>query len=119
MRELEAEVERLREQLAASERRRRIDQLLVEGEAIDVEAARLLTESALAQMDEADVDAAVEELKRRKPYLFRRRRTASGAMAAHPRGEAPLDESAAEAAASGDRRDLLRYLRLRRRQRPA
>ncbi|MEM9417484.1 MAG: hypothetical protein AAGA25_00335 [Planctomycetota bacterium] len=66
-------------------------------------------------MDEPDVDAAVSELRRQKPYLFRqRRRSTDSAMA--PRVELPAaEEKAAErAAATGDRRDLLDYLRLRR-----
>ena len=112
------ELEQTRCQLDAAERRRRIDQLLIESEAIDLEAARLLTEAAVEQMDGADVDEAVAQLRQRKPYLFRRTQPSSGGPLS-PRLREPaveLDEAAATAVASGDRRDLLRYLRLRRSQ---
>lgn len=112
------ELERTREALDSAERRRQIDLLLIEAEARDLEAARLLTEAAVAQMDEVDVEAAVSELRRRKPYLFRSvdRGGSPGGRSQRYRGGAgdQLDEAAAEAAVSGNRRDLLRYLRLRR-----
>jgi hypothetical protein len=104
-----------REQLEAAERRQRIDQLLIESEAIDLEAARLLTEAAVSQMDEADVADAVAELRQRKPYLFRNRRSVGGMGARGTGGtHLQLDEAARQASFSGDRRDLLRYLRMRR-----
>jgi hypothetical protein len=123
-RELEAkfaqtqrELEQARKQVEAVERRQRIDQLLVESDAIDLEAARLLTEAAVSLMDEADVEAAVRELRRKKPYLFRQRGSVSGGpMSARSRQGARRDlgDAAETAAMSGDRRDLLRYLRMRR-----
>jgi hypothetical protein len=118
--EAQAELETLRRSLSetrreleGTERRQRIDQLLVEADAIDLQAARLLTEAAISEMDEADVAGAVDDLRRHKPYLFRRR-DQEGAMSPRPRPADPSDEAAAHAAATGDRRDLLRYLRLRR-----
>ena len=121
---LERELGEARRTIEALERRQKVDALLVESEAVDVEAARLLTERAVEQMDEPDVSAAVEELRRHRPYLFRRRGGGGdgggggGVMAAREEegdgGE--VNQAAAEAAASGDRRDLLRYLRLRRRK---
>ena len=120
--ELERELGEARRTIEALERRQRVDALLVEAEAVDLEAARLLTERAVEQMDEPDVSAAVEELRRHRPYLFRRREGGAGGgggvMAAREEegdgGE--VSQAAAEAAASGDRRALLRYLRLRRRK---
>lgn len=105
-------------QVALTERRRQIDQMLIESDAIDLEAARLLTEATIEQMDDADVELAVEELRARKPYLFRRSATCSGgSLSPHPRRNGhPASEAAEAAAVTGDRRDLLRYLRLRRRQ---
>jgi len=100
------------------ERRSAIDQLLVEAEAIDLEAARLLTAAAVEQMDEPDVAEAVAELRRSKPFLFRRNGSAATAMSARAdgsrRADDAADHAAAEALATGDRTDLLRYLRLRR-----
>lgn len=123
LRRLEAELEALRKQaqeaqetIARLERRQQIDALLTEADVIDLEAARLLTEAAIAGMSEPDVKLAIEDLRRHKPWLFRRS-GAGGAMAMGPRQEArnlSVEEAAQAAAASGDRRDLLRYLRLRR-----
>lgn len=118
------------------ERRQQIDAALVEAEARDMGVARLLTEQAVSEMDEADVQAAVAELKKEKGYLFGgvnggdeyqslRPRTGAqarrggggsgGVMSARVEGGNREAEVAAErAAVSGDRRDLLRYLRLRR-----
>jgi hypothetical protein len=125
-RELQAKSQRvmeLEETIAELERRSAIDQLLIEAEAIDLEAARLLTESAVRQMDESDVAEAVAELKRAKPFLFRQRKPSAsnmsaridGANGAHAASDA-IEHAAAEAHATGDRTDLLRYLRLRRKQ---
>lgn len=104
-----------RKQLENTERRQRIDHALLEADTIDLGAARLLTELAVGQMNEADVKLAVDELRASKPYLFRRRRAEGGAMAPRTRTAGPaLDDAAETAATSGDRRDLLRYLRLKR-----
>ena len=111
------QLQQTRQQLESIERRQRIDQMLIESEAVDLEAARLLTEVAVAQMDKADVKLAVEDLRKRKPYLFRRTSGSGGSMTARPRPNQghDLNQAAQAAADSGDRRDLLRYLRMRRR----
>lgn len=116
LKQVEGELTEAQRTAAYLERRQRIDELLAESEAIDLEAARLLTEHAVAQMDEPDVKLAVEDLRRRKPYLFRQRiASGSGAMAVRPSGDAePAEEAAQRAVQTGDRRDLLRYLRVRR-----
>lgn len=117
---LEAELASTREALEASERRRQIDLALSDSDAVDVEVARLLTEAAVAQMDEPDVALAVEELRARKPFLFR---GGAGGVGARGPGLRPLTETgggggleglAEEARQTGDRRALLRYLRQRR-----
>ena len=100
------------------ERRQRIDALLAEADTIDLDAARLLTEAAVQAMDEPDVEHAVADLRRHKPYLFHPEHDAVGGLALAPRIEGaddPLARAAEQAQHSGDRRDLLRYLRLRRR----
>jgi len=80
----------------------------------------LLTEQTIQQMDEPDVQAAVEELRQRRPYLFQPRSSDDGGAAMGARVEDPSaqasEEAAEHAAMSGDRRDLLRYLRLRRKR---
>lgn len=98
------------------ERRQRIDALLTESESVDLAVARLLTEQAVSEMDEPDVDLAVKDLRRHKPYLFRQQSYGSPAMAAHPTDTAdPAEQAAERAINSGNRRDLLDYLKLRRR----
>jgi hypothetical protein len=112
---LTAELNKARDMIASLERRQRIDALLAESDAVDLEVARLLTEAAVQQMDEPDVKLAVDDLRRHKPYLFRRGGTptahAMGARAATP---SSATEAAEIASQTGNRRDLLRYLRLRR-----
>jgi hypothetical protein len=113
--ELERQLATAREALDASERRRAIDLALVEADAVDLETARLLTEMAVAQMDEKDVALAVGDLRRRKPFLFRERPSLSlgAAMGAAGEPASPAD-TARDEARSGDRRALLKYLRARR-----
>jgi len=105
--------------IGALERSRRIDELLLEADTIDLEAARLLTEMAVLEMEDQDVELAVEELRRQKPYLFHRRPRHAGVLSPHSgMGESSRNDSlrhaVAEAGATGSRADLLRYLRLKR-----
>lgn len=114
---LQDQVEEANQTVSQLERRQQIDALLAESDAIDLEAARLLTERVVETMDEPDVQMAVRDLRRHKPYLFRQRLSMGhGAMA--PRvgdgDDAVADDAAERAMHSGDRRDLLAYLRLRR-----
>lgn len=117
---LEAQLSQAHEALDSSERQRSIDLALIEADAVDVETARLLTEIAVMQMDEPDVLLAVSELRERKPFLFRRPRSAGVcAMGAHGDGErggtsGALEDAAEAAMATGDRAALLAYLRMRR-----
>lgn len=115
--ELEAALREARGALERSERGRAIDVALLEAETIDLESARLLTERVM-EAGEGDASRAAAEVRRRKPHLFRARGVAlpSATMSARVEGdaEAPLRRAASEAAASGDRNAVLRYLRLRR-----
>lgn len=118
-----ARLSELEETITALERRARVDQLLAEAEAIDLESARLLTEIAISEMEEPDAEAAVEELKRRKPALFRTKLRTTSAQSPLPvaGAEAGARTAAVAAAAeaaqtTGHRTDLLRYLRLKRRR---
>lgn len=110
-----AELAEARAMIARLERRARIDELLADADAHDLPAARLLTEAAVESMDQPDVDLAVADLRRARPYLFRQGPAPASGMPARDAGEPEPDRAAARAAATGDRRDLLRYLRLRRR----
>lgn len=101
------------------QRREQISELLQEAGAVDLETATLLTEMALAETDEPDVDQTVSDLRRRKPFLFRS--NARGAAVLGPKidnDRSPaadvLERAAVEAHTTGSRSALLRYLRLRR-----
>jgi len=117
--QLQTQLDSSQDTITSLERRQKIDALLTDSDAIDLEAARLLTEISVSQMDEPDVSTAVSDLRRQKPYLFRHRpRPTDSAMAPRVAPGAVLpaaqDAAAERAAATGDRRDLLDYLRLRR-----
>ena len=104
------EIERLQKELNLVRNNNRVEALLREADAIDMGAAKLLTEAALYAMDEPDVVQAVEDLKRHKPYLFKPNPDR------HTEGDlTDLQQASDIAKQSGDRRDLLRYLRLKRR----
>ena len=110
---LEAEVAQARASAQASDLRRRVETALLEAGAVDVETASLLVERAIAGQETPNVEAAVSSLRAGKGWLFSAS-SAPGALhaPAHDGGEEA--SLAAEAAARGDRRALLRYLRLRR-----
>ncbi len=113
--QLRQQLDESRQTIASLERRQKIDQLLAESDTVDLAAARLLTEAAVADMDEPDLQLAVQDLRRSKPYLFHAApRLSTLAPALDPPHTAPEEDAAARAAQTGDRRDLLTYLRLRR-----
>jgi hypothetical protein len=116
--EAKASLEESQAALDSSERKRQIERELAESDAIDLEAASLLTEAAVEQMSKPDVAMAVADLRRRKPWLFRSgRQGGSGSMASAPdpaTEQARLNDGLLKAARGGDRRALLRYLRSRR-----
>lgn len=108
-----------REALDQAERRHQIDLLLIESEAIDMESARLLTELYANQSEGSDIASAIEKLKQSKPFLFRPSLSPRGVpgpamSAASAASGGPLADAAEEAARTGDRSALLRYLRARR-----
>jgi hypothetical protein len=104
--------------LDRAERGRAIDAALLEAGALDLETARLVAERALERGGaSATPEGVVGALRTRKPFLFRRAAPASagGAMAARPRDDdSALAKAATDAASTGGRDALLRYLRLRR-----
>jgi len=102
-----------REALDATERKREIERELARQGALDLDTASMLTEAAIAGLTKADAKAAIADLKRTKPFLFRTP-TRTSAMSAAIDSDSGLDHAAAAARESGDRRALLRYLRMRR-----
>ncbi|MEM9083177.1 MAG: hypothetical protein AAGB34_06225 [Planctomycetota bacterium] len=114
--ELEASLGTTRDELDSMERRHAVDLALMREGAIDLETARLMTELTMESMKEGDATAAVSALRRDKPFLFRKRvGEAGGAMSAKVSQERmQAAEAGEQAARSGDRESLLRYLRARR-----
>lgn len=101
------------------EHRQLIDELLVDSQAIDLDATRLLTEIALTEMEEPDIEQAVADLRLRKPLLFRVAHSVAASLG--PKGQTfelqqhrSLEHAATEAHSTGSRTALMRYLRLRR-----
>ncbi len=117
---LRASLDETRRELKRTERRRAIELALVEAGAMDLEAGRVLIEHAMRDREggaeEADAPALVEELRSRRPYLFRRRPAGASVLAARDEPEPPggIEEAAEEALRTGETGALLRYLRLRR-----
>jgi hypothetical protein len=111
--ELEAALAEAQSAAAETQRAQAVERELTRAGAIDLEAAAMLLGPALAEPD-ADVAAAVRDLRSRKPFLFAPPAGPSGASM----GPAvPLDElgqMATDARSTGDRAALLRYLRRRR-----
>lgn len=131
---VQRELRSARESLVATERRLQIERELERARAVDLETARLMTEAAIGAMSEPDVRSAVEELRRRKPFLFRSvgaiavagsptlrhagARASGAERGASEASPAGLTEGRGrlreEAQRSGDQRALLKYLRSRR-----
>lgn len=117
--ELESELSGANETITQVERRAEIDRELTAAKAVDLETARLLTETVIGEMDKPDVALAVRELCDRKPYLFLGKQRGVQAGASMPANtlstpEDDLGEMANQARSSGNRNELLRYLRARR-----
>ncbi len=115
-------LEQARETIDAAELSRQIERELVKAEAIDLETAMMLTEAAVLEMDEPDVQSVVRELRKRKAFLFKgstggsrgRGGRVSAMSSVVQDGDAEERALAAFARSSGDRSALLRYMRLRR-----
>jgi len=119
--ELADELESANAAVVSTQRRGDIERELTAARAVDLETACLLTEATIGEMDDPDVAVAVRELKSRKPFLFSCSSHASGggmgggAMSSQVgSGGNGLGKMATSARSSGDRNELLRYLRARR-----
>ncbi len=118
--ELESELASANESVVSVQRRGEIERELTAARTVDLETACLLTEAAVDEMDEPDVAVAVREIKARKPYLFScanggEFRGGGSSMSSYAvRENDGLGMMASNARSSGDRNELLRYLRARR-----
>lgn len=110
------EVSQLRNALTRAEQRLDLERRLRRAGAIDPETAAVIAES-IHRGDTPDAEQTVETLRRDKPFLFTRTTRAGWGMAPEPAARTERDEieSLAESArTTGDRRQLLDYLRRRR-----
>ena len=117
--ELEGRLQEAQQELEASAMDRRIDALLGSAGVIDLDVGRVLVMSALEADAALGVEEAVASLKAGKGFLFNQVSDgyASGAAyAPGPSGKGGEEqvELMREAASSGDRGELLRYMRARR-----
>ena len=116
--ELTDELDSANAAVVSTQRRGDIERELTAARAVDLETACLLTEVTISEMDEPDVSVAVRELKSRKPFLFSCGVHGSSGGAAMSSqvgsGGSGLGKMASSARSSGDRNELLRYLRARR-----
>lgn len=115
LQETRSELARAREELQSTARGLAIDRALMEAGATNLAAAR----AKLAEDAGADPAAAVAALREHEPALFATRaRVNPGLSTSTPRsgqeGAVAQVRSAAGRAATGDRRALLEYMRLRR-----
>jgi hypothetical protein len=113
--ELERELASAKEALAKEQQRAFVERLLFASSVTDVDAARRQVEKAIA--GGLDVKKAVAQVRQRSPQLFRSASVRGAALAPAPRTHGPssdLEAAQREALAGGDRKALLRYLRLRR-----
>jgi len=115
--ELECELTTARETLVARDAQQELEVAIAAAGAIDPETVRLLVERAAEKTPDVGVGELVSELKDRKPLLFREAGVPGSPMAARATSRSSKDLAMArDAAASGDRASLLRYLRVRREQ---
>ena len=114
--ELEAQLAEKDAALDALEQRHRIESAVSRAGAIDIEAAALLTAVAVEGLSDPDIESAVKELRSTRPYLFEGGAVAAAGGASMSPGVSSggAMDAAAEAASSGDRGALMRYLRMRR-----
>ncbi|GAB4522071.1 MAG: hypothetical protein Tsb0013_24970 [Phycisphaerales bacterium] len=118
--ELERRLADAQRELQAGALERRIDAALATHGVIDAEVGRVLVTSELEQRPELDVEEAVASLKSRKPFLFGERGAGLSSGAAYAPGGQGMGEEEAlasirqAASSTGDRGELLRYLRARR-----
>lgn len=112
---VEAAAEDLRRIVGQSEKARQIDRELLIAAVVDLDGARALVEEQVAQG--ATVLEAVSRVKERRPLMFASRVRGVRATAVPAGSEVAsraVHEVAAAARETGDRRLLLRYLRMRR-----
>jgi predicted nucleic acid-binding Zn-ribbon protein len=117
----ESRVCEMAEQLQSLQIEQKLMRKLAAVGAVDLETAMLIAKARVEGKENVDMDGVVEQLRKEKQYLFAgqmgvgmtAKRTA-GAKDRMQNSPTVLEKVAKEAAATGSRTDLQRYLKLRR-----
>ncbi len=117
------ENENLNSAIGRIETRQQLASQLSQAGSIDVETAMLLVEKRMEGTDQSEVSVIIDELKKQKPYLFENSHPqepnklsakTAGVKAAVSSGSEHLVRQGRQAARSGSRTDMMRYLAARR-----
>jgi len=111
----------LDEQLKGLQTEQKLMRKLAAAGAVDLETAVLIAKAKMEGKEKADLDGVIEQLRKEKQYLFAgqtgvgvtAKRTA-GAKDRMQNSQTVLEKAAKEAATTGNRTDLQKYLKLRR-----
>ena len=119
LRARDQQLQEIQDKATRLERRGAIERSLAGAGAIDTEALALLVEQRLEADQDATPQRVIAQPQRERPALFRSAIARASAMSpSHPSQGAPhrqvIDRARADARATGDRRALMKYLRLRR-----
>jgi len=120
--EAKSQVDELSQQLTDLQFEQKLVRKLAAAGSVDIETAVLLAKTRVEGGGEADIDGAIEQLKKEKQYLFGSAdaessavtRKTAGARERAGGGRAVLERAAKRAATTGNRTDLQEYLRARR-----
>lgn len=119
LRARDEQLQAMQSKAARLERRGAIERNLAQAGAIDTEALALLVENRLEVDQDTTPQRVIAQLQRERPALFRIIGSRTSALSpSHPSQGAPgrqvVDRARDDARATGDRRALMKYLRLRR-----
>jgi uncharacterized protein YhaN len=117
----QSQVCEMAEQLKSLQIEQKLMRKLAAAGAVDLETALLIAKAVVEGKEKADLDGVVEQLRKEKQYLFAgqtsigmtAKRTA-GAKDRVQNSQTVLEKAAKEAAITGSRTDLQKYLKLRR-----
>ena len=109
------------EQLQSLQIEQKLIRKLAAAGAVDLETAVLIAKTRVEGKEKADLDGIIEQLRKEKQYLFAGQagvgvtaRKTAGAKDQMQNSQTVLEKSAKEAAMTGSRTDLQKYLKLRR-----
>ncbi len=119
--QVESQAREMAEQLQSLQIEQKLMRKLAAAGAVDLETAVLIAKARVEGKEKADLDGAIEQLRKEKQYLFagqaERGMTAKRTAGAKDRmqnSQTVLEKAAKEAAVTGSRTDLQKYLKLRR-----